>query len=241
MKACPATKVLREMKDAGIWIDAVSGNEVLRALRAGHSAGQSAAGDLLHRRCLPRQRARGGARERASCRTSARPGMIARARGGRLSRADFAPRQSGLRPRPRERLRHRRPEFEARHLVRGSCSRRKDAAEQAGMRGRRCCTRTSAAVRSIQELHENLTRLALEFVELLPNFPKLDAVSLGGGIPHNYRDHGAQVPVEPLHELFDDLPRTRSAPRRGASCGSRSSRAATTWRRAARWSRASPT
>ena len=39
MKACPATKVLREMKAAGIWIDAVSGNEVLRALRAGHAAG----------------------------------------------------------------------------------------------------------------------------------------------------------------------------------------------------------
>jgi diaminopimelate decarboxylase len=53
-----------------------------------------------------------------------------------------------------------------------------------------------------QELQENLTRLALEFKELLPNFPSLAAVSLGGGIPHNYREHGTQVPVEPLHELF---------------------------------------
>src|SRR6188768_4108763 len=35
MKACPATRVLQEMKSAGIWIDAVSGNEALRALRAG--------------------------------------------------------------------------------------------------------------------------------------------------------------------------------------------------------------
>src|SRR6478609_2070718 len=39
MKACPATRVLREMKQAGIWIDAVSGNEALRALRAGFSRG----------------------------------------------------------------------------------------------------------------------------------------------------------------------------------------------------------
>ena len=39
MKACPATKVLREMAAAGIWIDAVSGNEVLRALQAGHPEG----------------------------------------------------------------------------------------------------------------------------------------------------------------------------------------------------------
>ena len=54
-----------------------------------------------------------------------------------------------------------------------------------------------------QELHDNLTRLAAEFVALLTQFPKLTAVSLGGGIPHNYRDHGAQVPMEPLRDLFD--------------------------------------
>src|SRR5258708_33831716 len=39
MKACPATRVLREMERAGIWIDAVSGNEVLRARRAGFAGG----------------------------------------------------------------------------------------------------------------------------------------------------------------------------------------------------------
>src|SRR5258707_14369673 len=35
MKALPATRILKEMLEAGIWIDAVSGNEVLRARRAG--------------------------------------------------------------------------------------------------------------------------------------------------------------------------------------------------------------
>ena len=40
MKACPATKILHEMEKAGIWIDAVSGNEILRALHAGHAKGQ---------------------------------------------------------------------------------------------------------------------------------------------------------------------------------------------------------
>ncbi len=35
MKACSATRILKEMLEAGIWIDAVSGNEVLRARRAG--------------------------------------------------------------------------------------------------------------------------------------------------------------------------------------------------------------
>jgi diaminopimelate decarboxylase len=43
MKACPATKILQEMQKAGIWIDAVSGNEVLRALAAGYQGGQEPA------------------------------------------------------------------------------------------------------------------------------------------------------------------------------------------------------
>jgi diaminopimelate decarboxylase len=54
-----------------------------------------------------------------------------------------------------------------------------------------------------QELHDNLTRLAAEFVGLIRKFPKLTAVSLGGGIPHNYREHGAQIPIEPLRDLFN--------------------------------------
>ena len=39
MKANSATKILREMQAAGIWIDSVSGNEVLRAMRAGFAPG----------------------------------------------------------------------------------------------------------------------------------------------------------------------------------------------------------
>ena len=41
MKACSTTQVLREMAAADIWIDAVSGNEALRALRAGFPAGST--------------------------------------------------------------------------------------------------------------------------------------------------------------------------------------------------------
>ena len=41
MKACPATKILAEMRAAGISIDAVSGNEALRALKAGHPTGHT--------------------------------------------------------------------------------------------------------------------------------------------------------------------------------------------------------
>ena len=41
MKASPATKVLQEMHAAGVWIDSVSGNEVLRARGAGYAGGQN--------------------------------------------------------------------------------------------------------------------------------------------------------------------------------------------------------
>jgi diaminopimelate decarboxylase len=39
MKANSAAKVLELIRDAGLWIDAVSGNEVLRARRAGFAMG----------------------------------------------------------------------------------------------------------------------------------------------------------------------------------------------------------
>src|SRR5512143_1846073 len=39
MKACSLRRVLEVVRDAGLWIDAVSGNEVLRAVAAGFPAG----------------------------------------------------------------------------------------------------------------------------------------------------------------------------------------------------------
>src|SRR5262252_7530315 len=39
MKACSSWKVLEAIRGAGLWIDAVSGNEVLRARRAGFAMG----------------------------------------------------------------------------------------------------------------------------------------------------------------------------------------------------------
>src|SRR6185436_15675434 len=48
------------------------------------------------------------------------------------------------------------------------------------------------------ELHSNLERLAREFAEFLPRLPDVAAVSLGGGIPHNYREREKQIPIAPL-------------------------------------------
>ena len=199
MKACPATKVLREMQQAGIWIDAVSGNEVLRSLHAGHTSGHTppvfcltadvfrdnALDVILRHGVLPNIGSPGqisdlvhaGYRGPISLRVN--PGFG----HGHVNSCDTGG------PSSKHGIWH------------SDLLSTKDAAARAGLP----VTMLHAHIGSgpqFQELHDNLTRLAAEFTELLPHFPDLTAVSLGGGIPHNYKDHGAQVPMEPLHELF---------------------------------------
>lgn len=199
MKACPATKVLREMREAGIWIDAVSGNEVLRALHSGHPGGHTP--PVI---CLTADVFRDNAMEvilkHGVLPNIGSPGQIAD-----LVRAGYAGPVS-LRV---------NPGFGHGHVnscdTGGPSSKHgiwladvaavKEDAARAGFP----VTMLHAHIGSgpqFQELHDNLTRLAADFVKLLPQFPELEAVSLGGGIPHNYKDHGAQVPMEPLRDLF---------------------------------------
>jgi diaminopimelate decarboxylase len=56
----------------------------------------------------------------------------------------------------------------------------------------------------IAELLTNLRQLAREFAGLAKDFPKLEAVSLGGGIPHTYKETEPQVEIAPLRELFTE-------------------------------------
>ena len=204
MKACPATKVLREMKNAEIWIDAVSGNEALRALRAGHPGGHeppiicltadvfrdNALAVILEREILPNigspgqiePLVRAGWKGPVSFRVN--PGFG----HGHVNSCDTGG------PSSKHGIWHE--DLLAAH----------EAAKSASLQ----ITMLHAHIGSgpqFQELHDNLSRLAADFVALLPEFPHLTAISLGGGIPHNYRDHGAQAPIEPLRELFDSCHR----------------------------------
>lgn len=199
MKACPATKVLREMAAAGIWIDAVSGNEALRALRAGHAPGNNppvvcftadvfrdnALDVVLKNNLLPnigspgmiRQLADAGYRGPISIREN--PGFG----HGHVNTCDTGGPSS-------------------KHGIwRSDLLEVREAAHAAGLKIVMLHAHIGSGPK-FEELHENLTRLALEFRDLVPQFPDLAAVNLGGGIPHNYRDRGAQIPIEPLHELF---------------------------------------
>lgn len=199
MKSCPATKVLKEMAAKNIWIDAVSGNEALRALRAGHASGHNppvvcftadvfrdnALEVVLKNNLLPnigspgmvRQLASAGYKGPVSIRVN--PGFG----HGHVNTCDTGG------PSSKHGIWH------------GDLMVVKDAAESAGLK----VTMLHAHIGSgpqYQELHDNLTRLAIDFRDLVSKFPDLTAVSLGGGIPHNYRQREAQIPVEPLRELF---------------------------------------
>jgi diaminopimelate decarboxylase len=199
MKASPATRILQEMKAAGIWIDAVSGNEVLRALAAGFEPGQEPA-----QVCLTCDVFRDNALEvvlkHGVLPNIGSPGQIAD-----LKKAGY---QGGISIRIN-------PGFGHGHVnacdTGGPSSKHgiwfedfeeiRLAAEAAGFPIHMLHAHIGSGPQ-FDELVENLTRLAEEFAEFLPKLPELRAVSLGGGIPHNYRDEKAVVPLDRLKDLF---------------------------------------
>jgi len=184
MKANSSWKVLEAVRDAGFWIDAVSGNEVLRARRAGFAMGASppvvmltadvfrdnALTTLLEHRVLP---------------NIGSPGMIAELQGAGY-RGPIAVRLN--------------PGFGHGHVqscdTGGPSSKHgiwaDDLAEVA---------RQAAAARlpivslhahvgtgpGIREFDRNMRRLVDAFADIVARFPDLEAVNLGGGIPHPYR------------------------------------------------------
>ncbi len=199
MKSCPATRVLQEMAQSNIWIDAVSGNEALRALRAGHASGNqppvvcftadvfrdNALDVVLKNNLLPNIGSPGMVRQLAAAGYSG-PVSIRVNPGfghGHVNTCDTGG------PSSKHGIWHTRLMEVA------------NAATAAGMQVVMLHAHIGSGPK-FQELHENLTRLAVEFRDLLPHFPKLEALNLGGGIPHNYRERETQIPIEPLHELF---------------------------------------
>ena len=184
MKANSSWKVLEAVREAGCWIDAVSGNEVLRARRAGFAMGaeppvvmltadvfrDNALTALLEHRVLP---------------NIGSPGMIDELKGSGY-RGPIAVRVN--------------PGFGHGHVQ--SC----DTGGPSSKHGiwpddlAEVARRAAAAKLPIVSLHAhvgtgpqirefdaNMRRLVDAFVELLPAFPDVQAVNLGGGIPHPYR------------------------------------------------------
>jgi diaminopimelate decarboxylase len=199
MKSCPATRVLQEMNAAGIWIDAVSGNEVLRALGAGHAPGNRPpvvcfTADVFRDNALEVVLKHGILPNLGS------PGMLAE-----LAKAGYTGPVS-LRV---------NPGFGHGHVnacdTGGPSSKHGiwhedlletvGTARQLGMEVVMLHAHIGSGPQ-FQELHDNLERLSGVFGNWAAKLPGLEAVSLGGGIPHNYRDPSSQIPLEPLRALF---------------------------------------
>lgn len=207
MKASPTTKVLKEMKDAGVWIDSVSGNEVLRARHAGYSDGNTPP-EICFTADVFRDNALQTVLDEGVLPNVGSPGMV-----GDLQKAKYAGPIS-LRVNPGfghghvnecdtggPSSKHGVWITEAKTVL--------DAAEAAGMRVVMLHAHIGSGPQ-FDELHDNLSRLTDEFAEIVPLFKDLEAVSLGGGIPHNYRDPDADIPVERLRDLFASAQRKLS-------------------------------
>jgi diaminopimelate decarboxylase len=192
VKANPARKVLELVREAGLWIDAVSGNEVLRALGAGFPQGgdppvvmlttdvfrDNALATVLEHRVLP---------------NVGSPGMINELR------------EAGYKGPIAVRI---NPGFGHGHVK--SC----DTGGPSSKHGiwhqdlTEVQTLAKDAKLSIIALHAhvgtgpelrefdaNMKNLVDFFAALLPDFPEVRAVNLGGGLPHPYR------PGSPAYDL----------------------------------------
>ncbi|HEY5891862.1 MAG TPA: diaminopimelate decarboxylase [Chthoniobacterales bacterium] len=198
MKACPATRVLQEIRNAGIWIDAVSGNEALRAIRAGFDTG-SQPPIILYTADVFRDNGLKVLLENSLMPNVGSPGMV----------RDLA--SSGYNGPIALRI---NPGFGHGHVnacdTGGPSSKHgiwfthaaeaAREAEKAGLRVAMLHSHVGSGPK-IDELLENLDQLAREFAEILPDFPDVDAVSLGGGIPHDYRA-GTDFDLAPLGRLL---------------------------------------
>ncbi len=200
MKACPATRILKEMQQAGIWIDAVSGNEVLRARQAGFSGG-SQPPVILYTADVFRDNWWEAVGTHGVLPNIGSPGQLrdlekAGYRGAIALRVN--------------------PGFGHGHVnscdTGGPSSKHgvwfQDVAEvivfakKLGYPIVMIHAHVGSGPQQ-EELRANLKRLAEEFARIAPQFPNLEAVSLGGGLPHNYRG-GAAIDLKALASILTD-------------------------------------
>jgi diaminopimelate decarboxylase len=187
------------MAAGDIWTDAVSGNEVLRAMRAGFPGG-SAPPAITFTADVFRDNALAIVIEHGILPNIGSPGMVAE-----LSAAGYC---GGVSLRVN-------PGFGHGHVnacdTGGPSSKHgiwfedvvavKDAAEGLGLKVVMLHAHIGSGAQ-FEEFYDNLGHLAAEFAEMLPRFPTVEAISLGGGIPHNYRERHAHVPLETMRDLF---------------------------------------
>ena len=199
MKALSLTRVLKEMRAAGIWIDAVSGNEVKRAQLAGFAGGQDPP-EICLTADVFRDNALDMVMDADVLPNVGSPGMI-----DQLAEAGY---DGDISVRIN-------PGFGHGHV--NACDTGGPSSKHGIWHGdfREILSRANDAGLSVTMLHshigsgpqyselcENLSRLVDEYADFVPRLPNLTAVSLGGGLPYDYRNPDAEVPLGPLKELL---------------------------------------
>lgn len=184
MKANPATPILREIRAAGLWIDAVSAGECQRARRAGFSGGHTPP-EILFTADVFRGDWQDAILKEGILPNLGSPGMIhdlqaAGYRGPVALRVNVGFGHGHVNacdtggPSSKHGIWWEDLDTAAR------------AVEQAACRVVMLHAHVGSGPQQA-ELRANLQRLARVFADLAPRFPHLEAVSLGGGLPHNYR------------------------------------------------------
>jgi diaminopimelate decarboxylase len=184
MKANSSAKLLGRVREAGLWIDAVSGNEVLRARRSGFAMGARPPVVMLTADVL-RDNALTVILEHGVLPNIGSPGMIDELHGAGYS-GPIAVRVN--------------PGFGHGHVQ--SCDTGGPSSKHGvwhesldRLRARAAAAKLPVAALhahigtgpQIREFDENLRRLVGLLAERLPEFPQVEAVNLGGGIPYAYR------------------------------------------------------
>jgi diaminopimelate decarboxylase len=199
MKACPATRVLREMLASGIWIDAGSGNEVLRARRAGFAGGCTPPQILLTADVF-----RDNALE-VLCQESVLPNLGSPGQLAPLLAAGWRG-PVGLRV---------NPGFGHGHVAAcdtgGPSSKHgvwvddalafAEQIERAGLPVALLHAHVGSGPR-IEEFDANAGRLVEVFAEIIGRLPSVDAVNFGGGLPFSYRDPAELPDLLPLGRIL---------------------------------------
>ena len=208
MKACSLRRVLEVMRDAGIWIDAVSGNEVLRARAAGFSTGAEPPVILLSADVF-RDNALGVVLEHGVLPNIGSPGMVET-----LQRAGYRG-PIGIRVNPGFGHGHvQATDTGGPSSKHGIWADDLDAVRRAAAAAGLRVVLLHAHVGSgpqIDEFTANMGRLTQFVAGLVTEFPDLEAVNMGGGIPHPYRPDASTIDLAPVGRALAEARRTVSA------------------------------
>ncbi len=208
MKACSTRRVLEEVRDAGVWIDAVSGNEVLRAHDAGFPLGKEPPA-ILYTADVFRDNALEVVQQTGVLPNIGSPGMI-----DELAQVGYQG-PIGLRINPGFGHGH------VRECDTGGPSSKHGIWHEAADQTHQAATAAGLPVTllhthigsgpQIEEFNRNMSRLVEFFEEMVPSYPELEAINFGGGIPHSYRPVAGEVDLAPLGEVLRAAQATLSA------------------------------